>query len=144
MGQLDYIKSYDPVNLTPQGATGNPLEFYVQQPSLTWATPEQIAGNYWQMGPWTPAGIYEVNGAEFLQQRLNWASIMSNSQIVTVPDQPVDAGTYEAYGGTMKTGVYNQPLFFLGTTKQVAGSAPTTGVYTGFYGNAGDYEGCGL
>lgn len=142
MGQLDFIKSYDPVNITPQGATGNPLSYYEQRPVKPgYASPEEIAGNYWQMGPYTPAGIYEVNGQEFLQARLDWSSVMANAQIVSVPERPVDKGTFDAYGGTQKTGIYLQSNV-VGTTKQVAGSAPSTGIYTGFYGDNGEYEGC--
>lgn len=141
MGQLDILKGFEPVNITPQGATGNPLSFYEQRPVKPgYASPEETAGNDWKMGPFSPAGVYEVNGQEFLQARLNWASVMSNAQIVSVPERPVDKGTFVGFGGTMKNGVYNQPLQ-TGTTKQVAGSAPTTGIYTGFYGSNGEYEG---
>ena len=139
MGQLDILKSFLPENITPQGATGNPLEYYEQRPvSPGYPSPEILAGNYWQMGPFTPAGIYEVNGVEFLQDKWHWPS--ANTQMVTAPDRPVDKGTYDAIGGTMKTGIYLQ-YNQIGTTKQVAGSAPTTGVYTGFYGVSGEYEG---
>lgn len=141
MGQLDMIKGFEPVNITPQGATGNPLEYYNQMPVKPgWANPEQVAGNYWQMGPFTPAGVYEVNGQEFLQARLNWASVMSNAQIVSVPERPVDKGTFDAIGGTQRSGIYNQN-YQIGTTKQTAGSAPTTGIYTGYYSSNGEYEG---
>lgn len=139
MGQMDMLKSFQPVNITPQGATGNPLEYYVQRAvSPGYASPEITAGNDWKMGPFTSAGVYEVNGTEFLQDRWHWP--FANTQIVSVPERPVDKGTFDAVGGTMKTGIYLQGNV-IGTTKQFAGSAPTTGVYTGFYASGGDYEG---
>lgn len=138
MGQLDMLKSYEPVNLTPIGAVHNKLSNYQQMPALTWANPTNF-GYAGVSGPFTPAGVYEVSGVEFLQDRWHWPS--ANTQIVTAPQQPVDKGTFDALRQNA-TGVYLQgPV--VGIVHQYSGSAPTTGVYTGYYTGNGDYEGCG-
>jgi hypothetical protein len=139
MGQLDMIKGFEPINITPNAALGNPLSNYEQRSSLTYASPERfsMAG---LPGPFTPAGISETAMAEFLQDRWNWPS--ANTQFVTVPERPIDAGTYNALKGNAgKSGVYLQGMV-TGTVHQYAGSAPTTGIYTGYSSNEGDFEGC--
>jgi hypothetical protein len=146
MGQLDFIKFWRPeqTSTLPEATVHNPLTNYEQRPSNTYASPQHLMGNEWQMGPFTPAGVWEVNGLEFLQGRFIWPS--SNTQIVTVPDRPIDQGTYEEILAMSKpsrpsiSAVYLQPRA-IGTDKSVSGSAPTTGIYTGYYGTGGEYEG---
>lgn len=130
MGQLDYIKSFEPINNTPVGATGNPLEYYKQMPTVTWSTPSHFSMSPVN-GPFTPAGVYEVTGAKFLQDKMYWGA--ANTQIVSAPERPVDKGTYDALLQN-STGVYLQSQW-VGVAHQYAGKAPTTGIYTGYYSN---------
>lgn len=138
MGTLDINKSYTPINLTPQGAVNNSLSIYEQRPVVPGYPSPQHFSMGGIRGPWSPAGIYEVNGAEFLQDRWHWPA--ANAQIVTAPQQPVDKGTFDALRQNA-TGVYLQgPV--VGIVHQYSGSAPTTGIYTGYYTGNGEYEGC--
>ena len=86
----------------------------------------------------TVGGIYEVTGAEFLA--VNQKPVINNNQIVSVPERPVDKGTWQAivagnqikninYNGP-QSGVYLQPRN-IGTSHVIYGAAPTSGVYTG-------------
>lgn len=139
MGQLDALKPYQPENITPVGAVRNDLSDYEQRMSRVYMTPAEAYGNAWKMGPFTPAGISETEQREFLQDRWHWPA--TNVQIVTVPERPVDEGTFNAFiGNSGYSGVYLQGNV-TGTTKQVAGQAPTTGVYTGLGNFNTEYEG---
>lgn len=139
MGQLDALKVYQPVNNTPYGAVNNPLTNYEARQSRVYMSPAEAYGNAWKMGPFTPAGISETAQAEFLQDRWHWPT--SNVQIVTVPERPVDQGTFNSFiGNGGYSGVYLQNNV-IGTSKQVAGQAPTQGVYTGLGNFNTEYEG---
>jgi len=133
------LKSFQPENIQPAASINNQLSDY----EFRAITPAYSSPQHFSMGavrgPWTPAGIYEVNGREFLQDRWHWPS--ANTQIVTAPQQPVDKGTFDALLQNGH-GVYNQgPI--VGIVHQYSGSAPTTGIYTGYYSGNGEYEGCG-
>lgn len=142
MGQLDMLKSWEPEAQhndkveSSQHDNHNQLthwEFrHITPPS---PSPQRFEGNRWLMGPFAPANVDVTPGPtfmhEFLQDKLNWADFRTNVQVVTVPDRPVDQGTFNALA-QMRTGVYLQPLA-IGTAHQVSGSAPTTGIYTGYY-----------
>lgn len=139
MGQLDILKSFKPENNTPLDAVNNPLSNYEQRQSHVYMSPAEAYGNDWRMGPFTPAGVSEVTHSEFLQDKWHWPS--SNVQIVTVPERPVDEGTFNSYiGNKGYSGVYLQSNV-TGTSKQVAGQAPTSGIYTGFSSVNTEYEG---
>lgn len=142
MGQLDMLKSWEPEqqnnqNLYGQQDLANPLLHYEYRPIMQpgYASPQRFEGNRWLMGPFAPANVDVTPGPsfmhEFLQDRLNWADFRTNAQIVTVPDRPVDQGTYNRIAQN-RSGVYLQPLA-VGTSHQISGSAPTTGIYTGYY-----------
>lgn len=137
MGQLDIINGYEPQNITPQGAYSNPLSYYQFIPATTYANPEHF-GYAGVPGPFTVAGLSEVTGTEFLQPLKQWP--LANTQIVSVPARPVDKGTYDAYLQN-STGVYLQNAQ-TGIVHQYSGAAPTTGIYTGYYTNSGEYENC--
>lgn len=138
MGTLDILKSYQPENITPQGAYSNPLSEWEYRTARTYNNPKEILSAAIP-GPFTPAGISETKLAEFLQDRWHWPS--ANAQIVTIPDRPVDAGTYNAVLGNIgQSGIYLQNNV-IGTTKQTSGSAPVTGIYTGYYGMSAEFEG---
>lgn len=87
------------------------------------------------MGPFAPAYVDTTPGVTFmhgfLQERLHWEDFRTNAQVVTVPDRPVDAGTFNRIAQN-RSGVYLQPLA-IGNAHQISGSAPTTGIYTGYY-----------
>lgn len=140
MGQLDMLKSWEPeketTNLAGQQDLGNPLLHQEYRPiDHGYASPQRFAGNRWLMGPFAPAHVDVTPGPtfmhEFLQDRDQWQNRRCNTQIVTVPDRPVDRGTFNSIAQN-RSGVYNQPLA-IGSAHVVSGSAPTTGIYTGYY-----------
>jgi hypothetical protein len=138
MGQLDMLKGFKPENITPQGAFSNPLGLYQWRTADIYPNPENfsMAGI---PGPFTPAGVSEVTRSEFLQDKWHWPR--ANGQMVTVPERPIDQGTYNAIlGNAGQSGVYLQNNV-IGSSKSTSGSAPTTGIYTGYFSRAGEFEG---
>lgn len=147
MGTLDLLKEYRPFSMVPPGAlpANSPMTQEDFRPAFSYnESPQPVhLAFYPPFGPFAKAGIYERNNFEFLAGFTPFPK--ANTQIVTVPERPVDFGTYEAVkarGGTALD--YNQPP--RGTSLQprvitnmhaVAGSAPNQGIYTGFGGGGG-------
>lgn len=136
MGTLSNLIEYQPFNMTPPGALPNPLTQQEFRVADTYANPLHFY-SYPPFGPFTSAGIYEVNGLEFIQQKWRWPQ--AGTMLVTVPERPVDQGTVNALPQRNTYQDYNQPS--RGTYLQprqttnsvsVAGNAPNQGVYTGF------------
>lgn len=147
MGTLDILKEYRPFSMVPPGALpeNSPMTQQDMRPAFPYnesPNPTHLAF-YPPFGPFAKAGIYEVNGFEFLAGFQPYHR--SNTQVVTAPERPVDFGTYEAVAARGGTALdYNQPP--RGTSLQprvitnshaVAGNAPNQGIYTGFGGGGG-------
>lgn len=148
MGMLDFVRGFIPTTTISEEATSGPLQRLTinnQIPSRPYAEPAHFG--YANPGSFIKAGIYEVTGQEFIQQRPAW--MWANDQIVSVPERPVDKGTFRAVvAGSASglhyvqpdSGVYLQPNV-IGSSIPVAGTAPTQGIYTGLGVNDGMYEG---
>lgn len=126
------FSGYTPVTISNPELYGNQLTQTQFRVAAQYATPEHLEFAA-APGPFMPAGVYEVNSQYFLQQR---PKIFSNNlQIVTVPERPIDAGT--ALAG-INSGVYNQKRV-IGISHSAYGSAPTTGIYSGFSSDEGEF-----
>lgn len=137
MGTLSNLIEFQPFSMVPPGALGNPQTIEIFRASQPYAEPAHFTF-YPPMGPFTAAGVSEVTGTEFIQGRVFYP--VANAQIVSVPERPVDQGTFQAITANSKLqytqpvrGVYNQPRqATVVNTTSVAGQAPTQGIYTGY------------
>lgn len=140
MGTLSNLIEFVPVNNTPPGALNNPQTHEIFRPARQYAEPSNFTF-YPPFGPFTVGGVHEISGRQFLAGY--WQYQSNNNQIVSVPERPVDMGTFQAI---VKSNLaYTQPtsgIYLQGRTRTnghvVAGEAPNQGIYTGFgYGDEG-------
>jgi hypothetical protein len=153
MGTMSNLIEFQPFNMAPVGNFDNPMTGEIFRSSIPYAEPSHFAF-YPAFGPFAVAGISEVTGTAFLArlQRI----FTNNDQIVSVPERPVDMGTFQAIINRNQStagqsnyiqpnsGVYLQPRqATVVNTVSVAGIAPTIGVYTGYDQNGGLNYGSG-
>lgn len=128
-----------PNNIQPPGVYDNSQTFQIFRPSIPYAEPQHFTD--FQFGPFALAEWDSVEGMQYIVPRQRFAD--ANTQIVSVPEQPVDKGTFNALkaqgqsiGGVGGSGIALQnAATYPGTV--FAGQAPYSGVYTGIGG-----EGC--
>jgi hypothetical protein len=150
MGTLSLLLEWQPFNMTPPGAFNNPQTDETFRNPPPYAEPAHFTfypGMDARAPNNTRAGVWEINGKEFLAAAPVFP--IANTEIVTVPERPVDKGTWMALtqgkyqyagnnpvaiypGGYPDRGVYNQPRNIT-SAHAVAGAAPSAGIYTGFY-----------
>jgi hypothetical protein len=101
-----------------------------------------------QPGPFTVGGISEVFLQEFLA--LPQKPVQANTQVVSVPERPVDQGTWLALVGKNQTYLTPERGVYLQSKQQQAGSlvfygqAPNQGIYTGTSGMNGGPDSIGM
>lgn len=141
MGTMSNLIEFQPFDMIPPTYVNDQTRQVFKQANV-YAEPAHLTF-FPKPGPYTEAGISEITGTEFLAAYNRMP--IANDQIVTVPDRPVDEGTYRAIVARGQPingqatyvqpnrGVYLQPLQqAVVNTNSVAGSAPTQGIYTGF------------
>lgn len=126
--------------IQPPGVFNNPQTVQGFRPSIPYAEPQHFTE--YPAGSFALAEWDSVEGMQYIVSRQRFSG--SNTQIVSVPEQPVDKGTYEALqaqgpsvGSMRGSGVALQnvatnpgTVFF--------GQAPYSGVYTGVGGDGCD------
>lgn len=141
MGTMSNLIEFQPFDMVPPTYV-NPQTKQNFLPSVPFAEPAHLTF-FPAPGPFTVAGISEVTHTGFLAGFNPFP--VANEQIVSVPERPVDQGTFRAITARSQPasgqptyaqpsrGIYNQPAQAIVVNKtSVAGSAPVTGVYTGF------------
>lgn len=147
MGTLSNLLEFEPFDMVPPGVVNNPQTFVEFRAAKPYASPEHFTffapKGPWSVGNYDTFSIYGGRNGQYLAGLQDYFD--SNAQIVTVPDRPVDQGTYlallqkpqPANGGqpnyaTPPRGTALQPRLALDGTV-TSGSAPTQGVYTGYH-----------
>lgn len=128
---------YSPVTISP-GGDFRDIQTYVEYKPIgnMGRGGYPVAEHYTMLPPpglRTIAGVWEINNHEFIQSRDPWK--IANNQIVTVPERPVDKGTFKQYQANnsqwvTRSGVALQPINTISNIPAY-GSAPTAGIYTG-------------
>lgn len=125
---------YAPFSGPLHGDLQNPQTVQVQKPARTYAEPTALTF-FPNPGPFTVGGISEVFLQEFLASPQK--PVIANTQVVSVPERPVDRGTWEALVASNQTYLTPQSGIYLQGKQQQAGSlvfygqAPNQGIYTG-------------
>lgn len=135
MGTMSNLIEFQPFSMIPP-TYYNPQTQQGFRQANTYAEPKHLTF-YPPFGPFTAAGVSEITRTEFLAGYNPMPR--ANAEIVSVPERPVDQGTYQAITQNKmqynqpNRGVYLQPrTATVVNTTSVAGQAPNTGVYTGY------------
>lgn len=147
MGTLSLLLEFTPFSGPLRNDLNNPQTVEIFKPAVSYPEPEHFTF-FPKPGPFTVAGISEVFGLEFLASKQK--PVIANTQIVSVPERPVDKGTFDALiaGNNAKQVNYNGPQSgvylqnrSVGTSKVTIGQAPTQGIYSGLQ-NIGTGDDC--